>query len=187
MPTRNSSLARLPLSAGQQSFASCTLAYYTAESFSWCTRRKPLFSHVAAHSHSHSHSRCETEVISRKRDRTGPEPEKPEWNGSREKTGTERKRNDRVSCLGILSQCCPPAVMGCTSAVSTRHLEKAAGCSLGRQMYWRKAALCHLCSICIIESSTPAMAADVAELLRKLCPAYSFQGRQIEDRAARIC
>ena len=43
--------------------------------------------------------------------------------------------------------------------------------SLGIQMYCKKAALCHRPRAWMVESSTPANAADVAAPMRKLCPA----------------
>ena len=47
---------------------------------------------------------------------------------------------------------------------------------LGVLMYLRKAVLCHLPRVWIMESSTPTMAAVVAAPMRKLCPAYSEAG-----------
>ena len=60
-------------------------------------------------------------------------------------------------------------------------------CSWGIRMYCRKAELCHLPRVWIVESSTPARAADVAAPIRKLCPASSPCGRPRPARMVRTC
>ena len=54
-------------------------------------------------------------------------------------------------------------------------------------MYCRKAALCHRHRAWMVESSTPARAADVAAPIRKLCPVYSFWEKLREERMSRTC
>ena len=54
-------------------------------------------------------------------------------------------------------------------------------------MYWRKAALCHLPRVWIVESSIPAAAAVVAAPILKLWPVYWCWGRPMEHRISRIC
>ena len=54
--------------------------------------------------------------------------------------------------------------------------ERAASRSCGVLMYLRNAALCHLPRSWIVESSTPANAADVAAPILKLWPAYWSAG-----------
>ena len=49
--------------------------------------------------------------------------------------------------------------------------ESEASCSLGMRIYCKKAALCQRPRAWIMESSTPARAADVAAPIRKLWPA----------------
>ena len=51
-------------------------------------------------------------------------------------------------------------------------LEIKARCSRGSRIYCKKAALCHLPRACIVESSIPARAAEVAAPMRKLWPVY---------------
>ena len=55
----------------------------------------------------------------------------------------------------------------------TRRIENCASCSLGVHMYDRKAELIHLPSVRIVKSSIPALAADVAAPIMKLCPQNS--------------
>ena len=80
----------------------------------------------------------------------------------------------------------PGAVDGATAARASL-FEMAASCSFGIWMYCRKAELCHLPRVWIVESSMPARAAEVAAPMRKLCPAYSSCGRPREERTARTC
>ena len=53
-------------------------------------------------------------------------------------------------------------------AVEAIVLDRAANCSLGVQMYCKKAALCHLPRVLMIESSTPLRAAVVVAPILKL-------------------
>ena len=59
--------------------------------------------------------------------------------------------------------------------------------ALDIRIYCRKAEICHLSRVWIVESSMSARAAEVAALMRKLCPAYSSYGRPREERTACTC
>lgn len=59
---------------------------------------------------------------------------------------------------------------GDTAVVASR-VDMEASCSRGVRMYCRKAALCHRLRAWMVESSTPAKAADVAAPMQKLWPA----------------
>ena len=65
-------------------------------------------------------------------------------------------------------------------------LEKVARCSLGVLMYARKAELLHLPFFLIMESSMPALAAEVTAPIRKLCQAKLSCRRPRDWRACLI-
>ncbi len=94
---------------------------------------------------------------------------------------------DNMICTGsqLLSTFLTGADRSSTDSwVSVRAI--AAKCSGGVLMYCRKAALCHLPSVLIMESSIPFFAAVVAAPIRKLWPAYWSWGRPSPLRIARI-
>ena len=65
---------------------------------------------------------------------------------------------------------------------AVRVLDTDASFSLGIHIYCKKAALCHLPSVCIVESSTPANAAEVAAPILKLWPTYWCCGSPSDAR-----
>ena len=65
-----------------------------------------------------------------------------------------------------------PADRGSCVPEDVNTKESAASCSLGLRIYCRKTALCQQLRAWIMESPTPARAAEVAASIQKLWPAY---------------
>ena len=92
-----------------------------------------------------------------------------------------RQHGSHVGWEGLL-----PADRGSCPPEDANTEESEASCSLGMCMYCRKAALCQQPRAWIVESSTPARAAEVAAPIRKLWPAYWCCGRPAMLRMLRI-
>ena len=67
------------------------------------------------------------------------------------------------------------------------HIAREASCSRGVQMYKRNALLFHLPRVCIVDSSSPALAAAVAAPMWKLWPAKWLYGSPASWSIALIC